>query len=86
MRTLDSAPIILQEKYKKYENAQQRDAAALRSFLRSDTLHGKTVVGRALRVLIKRLKHPERPYSSLDLEILLLISLAEKEIETREAQ
>lgn len=64
------APINIQENVKNYE----KETAALRSWLRS-----RTLLGQVLRVLVGRLKYPERPYSSLDLQVLLLLSLAEIE-------
>ena len=65
-----AAPINIQENNKNYE----KEAATLRVWLRSDSL-----VGQALRALIRRLKYPELPYSSLDLQVLLVLSLAERE-------
>lgn len=60
----------IQEKTKNRENQIE----LVRSWLRSNTL-----IGTVLRTLVARLKHPERPYSSLDLEVLLLLTLAEME-------
>lgn len=61
-------PSNIQEKLKKYE----KQISLLRSWLRSDTF-----AGTVLRVLVNRLKYPAHPYSSLDLQVLLLLTIAE---------
>lgn len=66
----DPAPINIQENNKNYEIQR----ALVRGWLKSNTLFGQV-----LRVLVRRIKHPEQPYSSLDLQVLLLISLAEED-------
>lgn len=60
----------IQENLKNYEN----EIAQLRAWMRSDSL-----LGIVLRVLVRHVKDPEEPYGSLDLEVLLLLSLAEIE-------
>jgi hypothetical protein len=66
--------INIQENNKNYE----KQAATLRSWLCPDTLNGRTLVGQTLRTLVRRLKYPTLPYSTLDLQVLLLLSLAER--------
>lgn len=69
--SFDPAALLnIQENNKNYEN----QTATLRTWLYSDSL-----VGQTLRVLVGRLKYPERPYSGLDLQVLLLLSVAEVE-------
>lgn len=60
--------INIQEKHLTYE----KQIALLSAALHSDTLYGE-----ALRVLVRRLKYRDAPYSSRDLEILLALTLAE---------
>ena len=70
----DPAPINIQENNKNYEIQR----TLVRNWLKADTLYGQV-----LRVLIHRLKYPERSYSSFELQVLLLISLAELDAEGR---
>ena len=41
-------------------------------------LRSRSLLGRVLRVLVRRLKHPGAPYTDRDLAILLLISVAQE--------
>lgn len=63
----DPSSINIQEIPKNYE----KEVLQLRRCLQS-----RRLIGRALRVLIFQLKHPEEPVE--DLEVLLLLSLAEE--------
>jgi hypothetical protein len=42
----------------------------------ADTLRSSTFTGEVLRVLVRRLRHPEHAYTSKELEMLLLLTLA----------
>lgn len=42
----------------------------------TDLLHSPDWVGEVLRVLVRRLRHPGKPYTSKELEVLLLLTLA----------
>jgi len=65
----DPASLNIQEKLKTYES----QINAVRRWLRSPLLHGQI-----LRVLIHRLKHPESEYTSLELQVLFLLAVAEQ--------
>jgi hypothetical protein len=42
----------------------------------ADTLRSSTFTGEVLRILVNRLRHPERAYTNRELEMLLLLTLA----------
>ena len=71
MHSPASSPPNIQEKVK---NSDEIQLTLVRSWLRSKSLYG-----RILRVLIRRLKYPQANYTSPELEVLLLLSLAELE-------
>ena len=58
----------------KYLNTKQQKQVTMLTRMLSDG----TLTGRVLQVLIGRIRNPEGPYSDEDLEVLLLVSLAEK--------
>ena len=58
----------------KYLNTKQQKQVAMLTRMLSDG----SLTGRVLQVLIGRIRNPEGPYSDEDLEVLLLVSLAEK--------
>lgn len=41
-------------------------------------LHSAHWTGEVLRVLVRRLRHPDKPYTNKELEVLLLLTLALK--------
>ena len=69
----DSRTIASTNIHKNYSKEEER-IIHLRGVLRSHTL-----VGQVLRVLIRRLKYPHEPYTSPELQVLLMLSLAELE-------
>jgi hypothetical protein len=58
----------------KYLNTKQQKQVTMLTRMLSDG----SLTGRVLQVLIGRIRNPEGPYSDEDLEVLLLVSLAEK--------
>ncbi|HXA25624.1 MAG TPA: hypothetical protein VNW90_25375 [Acetobacteraceae bacterium] len=62
----------IQEKFKTSDKKHTIDRIAALA----DTLRSPTFTGEVLRVLVNRLRHPERAYTSKELEMLLLLTLA----------
>jgi len=65
---------VLAFDFTKRNGKYKKDVERMRRYLNAPTLYGD-----ALRVLLKRVKYPASEYSSLDLEVLLLLRLAEME-------
>jgi len=59
----------------------EKQVALLTAALRSPTLYGAV-----LRVLIRRVKYSQAPHSSHDLQILLLVALAENRLKAEQHQ
>ena len=65
----------IQEKLKTNTNKAHRPVE-LQVMVLAGILRSPRFLGKVLRVLVDRLRHPDRPYTNRELEVLLLLTLA----------